>query len=151
MKRWIGVGLGLVLVVVVAVAVVWGNRDDDGNGGRELVTVRGVIGSEKQAFFDDPQVKAAFARHGLRVEVDVAGTRQIATSVDLGKYGFAFPSSVPAAEKIRQDRGRRGRTRRSTRRWPSRRSTRSWTCSPRRAWCGTRRRARYLISANTWK
>ncbi|GII58835.1 hypothetical protein Pth03_72240 [Planotetraspora thailandica] len=105
MKRWIGVGLALLLGAAVVVAIVIGGGDDGpGGGGTALKTVRGVIGSEKKPFFDDPQVKAAFAKHGLQVEVDTAGSRQIATSVDLGKYDFAFPSSVPAAEKIKQDR-----------------------------------------------
>ncbi|GAA0398432.1 hypothetical protein GCM10009530_57650 [Microbispora corallina] len=106
MKRWIGVGLALLLGVAVVAAVVLGNRGSGGGGGpAALVTVRGVIGSEKKPFFDDPGVRAAFARHGLRVEVDTAGSREIATSVDLRKYDFAFPSSVPAAEKIKQERG----------------------------------------------
>ncbi|MGN9781630.1 hypothetical protein ACTMTF_09395 [Nonomuraea sp. ZG12] len=101
MKRWIGVALAAVLVGVVVVAVLAGTR------GAETVqptVVRGVIGSEKEPFFDDPRVRAAFAAHGLRVEVDTAGSRQIATGVDLSRYGFAFPSSVPAAEKIKRDR-----------------------------------------------
>ncbi|MER5648754.1 hypothetical protein [Streptosporangium sp. NPDC002524] len=103
MRRWIGVGLALLLGAAVVAAIVAGNRD--GAGTREPALVRGVIGSEKKPFFDDPRVRAVFAGHGLRVEVDTAGSRQIATSVDLGKYGFAFPSSAPAAEKIRRDRG----------------------------------------------
>ncbi|GAA4208135.1 hypothetical protein GCM10022252_72810 [Streptosporangium oxazolinicum] len=104
MKRWIGIGLALLLGVAVAAAIVVGNRGG-GTETRELTLVRGVIGSEKKPFFDDRRVRAVFAGHGLRVEVDTAGSRQIATSVDLGKYGFAFPSSAPAAEKIRRDRG----------------------------------------------
>ncbi|MCT9934217.1 hypothetical protein N5079_28850 [Planotetraspora sp. A-T 1434] len=108
MKRWIGVGLALLLGGAVVLALVLGNSGGSGGGGgggtKQLTTVRGVIGSEKKPFFDDAQVQAAFAKHGLRVEVDTAGSRQIATSVDLGKYAFAFPSSVPAAEKIRQER-----------------------------------------------
>ncbi|MEW9529418.1 hypothetical protein [Microbispora sp. NPDC049125] len=114
MKRWVGVGLALVLGVAVAIALVAGRDGGDGKGPGAgtpgaLTTVHGVIGSEKKPFFDDPQVQAAFARHGLRVEVDTAGSRQIATSVDLAKYDFAFPSSVPAADKIMQTR-KGGRT-----------------------------------------
>ncbi|MGP4097676.1 hypothetical protein [Nonomuraea sp. KM90] len=100
MKRWIGVILAAVLVGVAVVAIVTGNR-----GEPEAALVRGVIGSEKKPFFDGPRVKAAFAKHGLRVEVDTAGSRQIVTDVDLSRYAFAFPSSVPAAERIKRDRG----------------------------------------------
>ncbi|AWS41362.1 hypothetical protein [Streptosporangium sp. 'caverna'] len=98
MKRSIGIVLALLLGAVVVVAVVLGNGGDDGP-----VTVRGVIGSEKKPFFDDPRVRAAFEKHGLRVEVDTAGSRQIATEVKLDDYAFAFPSSLPA-EKIKRDR-----------------------------------------------
>ncbi|MBP2704066.1 hypothetical protein JOL79_09620 [Microbispora sp. RL4-1S] len=106
MRRRIGAGLALLLGAAVAAALVLGNRGDDGGDApAALVTVHGVIGSEKKPFFDDPGVRAAFARHGLRVEVDTAGSREIATSVDLSRYDFAFPSSVPAAEKIKQKRG----------------------------------------------
>ncbi|KAB8187131.1 hypothetical protein [Microbispora catharanthi] len=105
MKRWIGIGLALALGAAVVLALLLGNGGDGGGGEqRTLTTVRGVIGSEKKPFFDDPAVRAAFARHGLRVDVDTAGSREIATTVDLRPYDFAFPSSVPAAEKIRQAR-----------------------------------------------
>ncbi|MFC5828614.1 hypothetical protein [Nonomuraea insulae] len=102
MKRWIGVILAAVLAGVAVVAIAIGNQGDDAP---QAALVRGVIGSEKKPFFDDPRVRAAFAKHGLRVEVDTAGSRQIVTDVDLGRYAFAFPSSVPAAERIKRDRG----------------------------------------------
>ncbi len=65
-----------------------------------LTVVRGVVGSEKMPFFQDPRVAEALAAHGLKVEVQAAGSRQIATSVDLAGLDFAFPSSAPAAERI---------------------------------------------------
>ncbi|SEH01890.1 hypothetical protein SAMN05444920_122141 [Nonomuraea solani] len=99
MKRWIGVILAVALAGVAVAAIVMGNRTEEGPE-----VVRGVIGSEKKPFFDDPKVQAVFARHGLRVEVDTAGSRQIVTGVDLSRYAFAFPSSVPAAERIKRDR-----------------------------------------------
>lgn len=99
MKRRVSIGLAVVLLLAVVAVIVWGN--DSGPG---LATVRGVIGSEKQAFFTDQRVVDAFAHHGLKVEVDTAGSRQLATTVDLGKYAFAFPSSSPAAQKIQRDR-----------------------------------------------
>ncbi|MEU6713471.1 hypothetical protein ABZ897_18465 [Nonomuraea sp. NPDC046802] len=101
MKRWIGVILAVVLAGVAVVAIVLGNRGEEQPA---VAVVRGVIGSEKKAFFDDPRVQAAFAKHGLKVEVDTAGSRQIVTDMDLSRYAFAFPSSVPAAEQIKRDR-----------------------------------------------
>lgn len=100
MKRTLGIGLAVVLLVGVVTAIVLGQGGDTA----QLQTVRGVIGSEKLAFFADQRVKEVFAKHGLRVEVDPAGSRQIATTADLDSYDFAFPSSAPAAEKIQRDR-----------------------------------------------
>lgn len=101
-KRMGGIALAVVLLVGVVFAIVRGRSGEVASP--DLETVRGVIGSEKLAFFADQRVRDAFARHGLRVEVDPAGSRQIATTVELDKYDFAFPSSAPAAERIQQDR-----------------------------------------------
>ncbi|MFC9660144.1 three-helix bundle dimerization domain-containing protein [Nocardia sp. NPDC127606] len=66
--------------------------------------VRGVVGSEKMSFFADERVAKVLADNGIRVEVQPAGSRQIATTVDLGAFDFAFPSSIPAAERIQRQR-----------------------------------------------
>jgi hypothetical protein len=105
MGRVLGLLLaGLLAVGVVAAVVVslTGSLTP-----RPLVTVQGVIGSEKQPFFQDADVQAVFHRNGLDVEVDTAGSRQIATSTDLSRYDFAFPAGSPAALKIKNDRGAR--------------------------------------------
>lgn len=103
MKRFLSLLLAAGLAIGVAIAIVLGDRPGEtGDTGRATTLVRGVIGSEKQAFFADPAVQKAFARHGLRVETDPAGSRQIATAVVLQHYDFAFPSSSPAAEKIQR-------------------------------------------------
>ncbi|GAA3438312.1 hypothetical protein [Kutzneria kofuensis] len=100
MKRLISIGLAVVLVTGVALAVIFGR---DATESAQLTTVRGVIGSEKLAFFTDQRVRDAFARHGLDVRVDPAGSRPMATQTDLSKYDFAFPSSSPAADRIQHD------------------------------------------------
>jgi hypothetical protein len=87
-----------VLVAGVVIAIIGGRGSS-----RATTTVHGVIGSEKQAFFDDPEVRKVFARNGLKVAVDPAGSRQIATSIDLRRYDFAFPSSAPAGDRIQRD------------------------------------------------
>ncbi|WP_370947178.1 hypothetical protein AB5J62_06380 [Amycolatopsis sp. cg5] len=102
MKRRLSIGLAVALLLAVVAVIVWGRGDDTTQA--ELTTVRGAIGSEKLPFFQDQRVLDAFAKHGLKVQVDAAGSRQIATSLDLGKYDFAFPASSPAAQRIQRDR-----------------------------------------------
>jgi hypothetical protein len=99
MRRILSILLAVALLVGALIAVIAGRESS-----HQVTTVHGVIGSEKEAFFEDPDVKKIFARNGLKVEVDPAGSRQIATSIDLGKYDFAFPSSSPAADRIQQQR-----------------------------------------------
>ncbi len=88
--------LALVLLGVLGVVVF---RDRIGVTAPPTV-VTGVIGSEKVAFFADPRVREVFRANGLDVRVDPAGSRQIATTVQLANYDFAFPSSSPAADKL---------------------------------------------------
>lgn len=99
--------------VVAAGAAAWAvTRPDAGSvqaaapaAGAPLTGVTGVVGSEKMAFFDDERVAEIFAAHGFDVRVKAAGSREISTSVDLGGQAFAFPSSLPAAEKLKREVG----------------------------------------------
>jgi hypothetical protein len=100
MRRALGLILAAVLGVGVLAAIVISVRGRLDSPAPQLTVVRGVIGSEKQPFFSDPDVIKTFRDHGLDVRVDTAGSRQIA-SLDLTHYDFAFPAGVPAAEKIR--------------------------------------------------
>ena len=105
MRRVLSLVLAALLAVGVGTAIVASVRDRVAADDPPPPTaVRGVIGSEKQPFFRDPAVVAAFARHGLEVQVDLAGSREIATRVDLDRYDFAFPAGIPAAERIRRER-----------------------------------------------
>ncbi|MGW5750715.1 three-helix bundle dimerization domain-containing protein [Nocardia rhamnosiphila] len=73
--------------------------------GAPLTKVTGVVGSEKAAFFADERVAGVFAAHGYDVRVEAAGSREISTSVDLDGRAFAFPSSLPAAERLKREVG----------------------------------------------
>ena len=106
MRRALSLGLAAVVAIGVIAAIVISisgrNKPGSAKSG-PVTTVKGVIGSEKQAFFSDPEVLSTFRSQGFDVHVDTAGSRQIATSTDLTKYDFAFPAGVPAAVKIRKD------------------------------------------------
>lgn len=71
---------------------------------KQVITVTGLIGSEKQAFFDDPRVQQALRRHGLEVHYEKVGSRRIATEGGakglVSNYDFGFPAGVPAATRI---------------------------------------------------
>ncbi|MFC9894750.1 three-helix bundle dimerization domain-containing protein [Nocardia sp. NPDC127579] len=105
-RTLVGAGAA-VMVGIVVVALVTRDREPTPSATPAIpgpTVVRGVVGSEKLAYFEDARVVEALARHGLRVEAQPAGSRQIAQSVDLSAFDFAFPSSSPAAERIQRAR-----------------------------------------------
>jgi len=101
MKRFIGPLLLVILIAGVVVGIFFSVKSQIAL--RNIVTVHGLIGSEKEEFFNDPRVIEALARGGVKVEIEKAGSRQIATSYDLKQYDFVFPAGIPAAEKIRRE------------------------------------------------
>jgi hypothetical protein len=103
LSRILGIGLAALLAAGVLAAIVISYTQSHSSPGAKLIAVRGVIGSEKLPFFQDSGVIAEFHAHGYDVQVDTAGSRQIATSVDLSRYDFAFPAGEPAALKIQKD------------------------------------------------
>lgn len=68
---------------------------------QKQVAVRGLIGSEKEAFFADPRVQKALAAQGITATVEKAGSRSIANRYDAKQYDFGFPSGAPAAQQLK--------------------------------------------------
>ncbi len=101
MKRLLGPLLTLLLLIGVGVALYFSVSGQ--LSARRVETVRGLIGSEKEDFFLDERVGAVLRRNGLVVEIEKAGSRQIATDYTVSEYDFVFPAGVPAAEKIRRE------------------------------------------------
>jgi hypothetical protein len=63
--------------------------------------IHGLIGSEKEALFADPQVQAVLARHHIKVVVEKAGSRAIAHRFEPKNFDFGFPSGAPAAAALK--------------------------------------------------
>jgi hypothetical protein len=111
---------GVALIVVVAVVAFGGDgpinhgqpNGGHSNGGqtatcdldRPLTKVHGLIGSEKEAFFNDERVRREFACAGLTITVDAVGSREMPATLTHTEYDFAFPSSTPTAQKIMTER-----------------------------------------------
>ena len=72
---------------------------------QELTTVRGVIGSEKESLFADPEAKEIFARYGLDVQVTTSGSWAMAEREGIEESDFASPSSEIAAAHIEDVHG----------------------------------------------
>lgn len=110
--RKVSVVLGVILVGVVIAAIAlgrgllpFGDGDEGGTtggSGGKLTQLHGVIGSEKRAYFEDPDVVARLEELGYSVSVTTAGSRQIATTTDIAEQDFVFPSSAPATQKVRE-------------------------------------------------
>jgi hypothetical protein len=107
MKRWIGPALALVLLLAIGFA---GYRsytqrqtsDSQHLEAGQMQSVRGLIGSEKEGFFNDPRVQTVLRNNGLQVQFEKVGTRAIAQRPDLANFDFVHPSGAPAALKIQQ-------------------------------------------------
>ena len=77
-------------------------RDTSSGRGKPL---RGLVGSEKVDFLTDPRVAAALRKRGIVLQIDKAGSREMATRSDLKDYDFAFPAGSPSAVKLQQVTG----------------------------------------------
>jgi hypothetical protein len=105
-RRVLSILLAGLLLAGIGVAVVLGRKGSDSpsgssSSGTPAITVHGVIGSEKGPFFHDPAVLAAFAKHGISVVVDTAGSREMVTTTNLARYDFAFPAGAPQGQAIK--------------------------------------------------
>jgi hypothetical protein len=107
MKRLVGPLLALVLLLGIGFA---GYRSYNQNQlietarveAEKMETVRGLIGSEKEGFFNDLRVQEVLRKHSIVVSFEKVGSRAIAQRADLKSFDFAHPAGAPAAQKILQ-------------------------------------------------
>ncbi len=123
MKKFLGPALALLLLVGVVFGIVFSARDkqasaDAGQGAASVAAaqaaagggktvVRILTGSEKLDFLRDPDLAKALAAEGLVLDVQKAGSREIATHPDLKTFDAAYPAGVAAAQKIATATGSR--------------------------------------------
>jgi len=105
-RRIVGPLLTLVLAIGVAAGLWWsfqGQQAHERDASRILV--RGLAGSEKLPFLTDARVQARLAELGIELQVQKAGSREIALRPDLAQFDFAYPAGVPAAVKLQKEKG----------------------------------------------
>ncbi len=97
LRRIAGPGVAMLLAVgVAAAAFVSHARKNTADAGAAVVSIKGMIGSEKQTYFADPRVVARLRALGFSVSVDKVGSRAI-SGRSLQDYDFGFPAGAPAA------------------------------------------------------
>jgi hypothetical protein len=110
LSRALGPLLLLVLVAGVGIAAVFSFKGaQQERAAKAVVTVRGLSGSEKIGFLQDPRVTAELRKNGIDLQVESSGSREMALRPDLKSFDFAFPAGVPGAAKVAQISGARER------------------------------------------
>ncbi len=123
MKKFFGPALALILLAGVVWGVVFSARDKQASAraaqdaattagassaaAAGKTTVRVLTGSEKLDFLRDPALAEALNAEGIVLDVQKAGSREIATRPDLKSFDVAFPAGVAAAKKIATATGSR--------------------------------------------
>jgi hypothetical protein len=110
LRRLIGPAFAVLLLAAIGGGI-WYSHSDvravrDAAAARQAeaaqeIQVRGLIGSEKEPLFADPQVQAVLTRHHITVHVEKAGSREIARRFEPQHFDFGFPSGAPAAAALR--------------------------------------------------
>jgi hypothetical protein len=100
-KRVLGPTFAVILAVGIGAAVyISHKRKSDVDAVKvaasTIVEVKGMIGSEKESYFNDPKVVELLAAKGFRVRFEKVGSREIATR-DFKGYDFGFPAGTPAS------------------------------------------------------
>jgi hypothetical protein len=107
-KRVVGPVLALVLALGVGYGIYRSAHDAKLNrstAGAGRTVLRGLVGSEKVDFLTDPRVVAALGTHGIALQIEKSGSREMAARSDLKDYDFVFPAGSPAAVKLQQVTG----------------------------------------------
>lgn len=106
-RKIIGPGLALLVAIGLIGGIIMSARDKKSSDVQKQTeantsVIRGLIGSEKEGFYRDPRVAAALLKHGLVVNFEKSGSREMAQRTDLAKYDFGHPAGSPAAVKLQR-------------------------------------------------
>jgi hypothetical protein len=101
-RRVLGPVALVILVAAVAFAILLSTREAGKNrAARAVVTVRGLVGSEKEPYLRDPRVLDELRRNGIDLRIETSGSRAMTTRTDLATYDFAFPAGTPSGQRLK--------------------------------------------------
>ncbi|MFC0215484.1 hypothetical protein ACFFK0_24120 [Paenibacillus chartarius] len=105
--QWIGALVLLAIIAVSAVIKLQMDRSAPAAGGGAAapnapVTLKGIVGSEKEAFFGDKEVlDIARTRYGFALDIRKAGSLEMTEEAALKANDFVFPASETVVEQIK--------------------------------------------------
>jgi hypothetical protein len=110
LRRAVGPILAVFLLIGIAVAINYSMRDqrEQRNSAQRSgshITVKILSGSEKEKFLSDPELAKVLESENISLNVQKAGSREIATRPDLKTFDVAYPAGAHAAVKISQTTG----------------------------------------------
>ena len=101
MRKIIAPIAGLILILLIAVV---GYKSYQGSSAQHaaqaVVNVHGIVGSEKQDFFNDPAVIAEFQHNGINLKIDTEGSRDQALTASADGADFYFHAGEPAGRAL---------------------------------------------------
>ncbi|MCU6797450.1 hypothetical protein OB236_35530 [Paenibacillus sp. WQ 127069] len=102
------IGISLVLLVIiisVLVKTVWKPDQNMVTGNSPMsstIVLKGLIGSEKEALFGDPDFqKLAKTKYGITLDTFKSGSLEMTDAQKLKDYDFVFPASQTVVEKLK--------------------------------------------------
>ncbi len=101
--RGIFIGLGLFIIAVV-IGIAWWYR-----GSRKpALTIKGIVGSEKSNFLENPKVKSLLKeKYGLTIDYSREGSIEMVTGTVKDDIDFLWPSSQVALELFKNTQSAR--------------------------------------------
>lgn len=101
-RRVLGPIALVVLLVAVGFAVFFSTQDASRQrAARAVVIVRGLVGSEKEAYLRDPRVLEELRKNGFDLRIETSGSRDMIARPDLANYDFAFPAGEPEGQRLK--------------------------------------------------
>lgn len=109
-KRLVGLAISLLFLTGVGTGIYFSSQDKQAQDAAlaessKIETLRGLIGSEKEAFLSDPRLAAVLRKQGFVLQLSKAGSREISSRPDLKEFDFGYPAGAPGAVKLQNTVG----------------------------------------------
>jgi hypothetical protein len=101
-KKWLGITLLIVAIAATITVQKLGKTTNPTVSSTDVTILKGMIGSEKEAFFKDAElIRIARDKYHVRFDTNKAGSLEMTNPQILKDQDFVFPASQIVVEKIK--------------------------------------------------